>query len=88
MGKKSRLWCFTNFDLEFDYGKYLDDTSAVYIVYGSEQCPSTGRVHHQGWVYFSEARGSVKQVAKQLGGAHVEMAKGSIDQKFCAVRLF
>lgn len=80
MPKKSRLWCFTNFDLEFDYEKYLEDTTATYVAVGRETCPTTGKLHDQGWVYFEAQRGSVKQVAKQLGGCHVEMCIGNIDQ--------
>jgi hypothetical protein len=78
---KSRLWCFTNFDLEFDYDKYLADTTALYLAVGREVCPKSKREHDQGWVYFEGQRGSIKQVAKQLGGCHVEMCKGNIDQQ-------
>ena len=81
MVKKSRLWCFTNYDLEFDYGKYLEETTATYIAVGREKCPTTGKEHDQGWVYFEGQRGSVKGVAKQLNNAHVEMCRGNIDQQ-------
>lgn len=77
---KSRLWCFTNFNLDFDYNKYFKESSAQYIAYGEETCPKTGRLHHQGFVYFESQRGSIKGVAKQLGNAHVEMCKGNLDQ--------
>ena len=30
---KSYLWCFTNFNLEFDYKEYYDTTTAEYIVF-------------------------------------------------------
>ena len=88
MGKKSRLWCFTNFDLEFDYGKYLEETTAVYVAVGRETCPKTKREHDQGWVYFEGQRGSIKGVAKQLASdkeagmqGKVFMCKGNIDQQ-------
>lgn len=78
---KTRLWCFTNYNLEFDYEKYLAETTAEYVAYGLETCPSTKREHHQGWVYFSAQRGSKKNVAKQLGNCHVEPCRGNIDQQ-------
>lgn len=78
--KKSRLWCFTNFDLEFDYKSYLESCSAEYIAYGLETCPETGRKHHQGFVYFECQRGSIKNVAKELGKCNVRMCNGNLDQ--------
>jgi hypothetical protein len=78
--KNTRWWCFTNFKLEFNYEKYLEETSARYVCYGLEICPTTGRPHHQGWVYFSGARGSYKGVAKQLGKCRVAPCLGNMDQ--------
>lgn len=77
---KSRLWCFTNYDLEFDYETYLRETSATYVAVGRETCPKTKRLHDQGWVYFEGQRGSMKGVAKQLGNCHVAVCRGNIDQ--------
>ena len=93
MPKKSRLWCFTNYDLDFDYNKYMEETTAVYLAYGEETCPTTGREHHQGWVYFEQARGSIKGVAAQFATnkeagmqGKVLMCKGNIDTNadYCA----
>lgn len=78
----SRLWAFTNFKLDFDYQNYYKTTSAEYILYGLEVCPRTGKQHHQGFVYFKNARKSKKGVAKQLGQCHVEQCKGNIDQNY------
>lgn len=77
---KTRLWAFTNFDLNFNYDDFISNTTAEYVFIGQEICPKTKRQHHQGFVYFSGARGSCKQVAKQLGKCHVEPCKGNIDQ--------
>jgi hypothetical protein len=77
---KSRLWAFTNFDPVFNYEQYLSTSSAEYLAYGLETCPKTKKQHAQGFVYFSAPRGSVKQVAKELGRCHVEMCKGTLDQ--------
>lgn len=76
----SRLWCFTNYDLDFDYDKYVESCSAQYVIIGLEVCPKTKRPHHQGFVYFTGERFSIKGVAKQLGGAHVEKCIGNLDQ--------
>lgn len=77
---KGRLWCFTNFNLDFDYEEYLAETTAEYVVVGREECPDTKKHHDQGFVYFSGARGSIKGVAKQLGKCHVECCQGNMDQ--------
>lgn len=45
---QGRYWCFTNYNLEFDYTQ-LDFS---YIIVGVETCPTTGRWHHQGYVEF------------------------------------
>lgn len=83
---KSRLWCFTNYDLEFDYQSYFDKCNVRYILYGLETCPSTDRLHHQGFVYFKSPRASIKTVAKELNNCHVEQCQGSIESniKYCS----
>lgn len=83
---KTRLWCFTSFNLEIDYASIIDTSTAEYIAYGVETCPSTGKTHHQGFIYFSGARGSKKQVGKLLHNSHVDMCRGNLDQNtdYCA----
>lgn len=80
MTNKTCWWIFTNYDLDLDYQKVIENTTADYICYGKEVCPSTKREHHQGWIHFSGARGSVKNVAAALGKCNVRMMKGTIDQ--------
>lgn len=55
----------------FDYASLhaYDETTAEYIAYSEEECPSSGKKHHQGFVYFSAQRGSIKGVAGQLGAS-------------------
>lgn len=77
---KTRLWCFTNFNLDFNYLDFLEKSTATYILYGHEKCPKTLKEHHQGFVYFDGARSSKKGVSKQLGNAHVEPCRGNLDQ--------
>lgn len=77
---RSRLWCFTNFNLDFDYKTYIETTTAQYVIIGEEICPKTKRLHHQGFVYFTGERSSIKGVAKQLGKCNVRMCRGNLDQ--------
>lgn len=77
---KSRLWCFTNYNLEFDYIPILNEYNAKYIIVGREVCPSTNREHDQGFIYYNNPKMSVKAVAKELGQCHVEKCKGTLEQ--------
>ena len=81
-----RLWCGTNYDLDFDWQKYLDESSAQYVAWGDETCPTTGRKHQQFFVYFMNQRSSKKDVAKELGKCHVEPCKGSLqdNEAYCS----
>lgn len=78
--KKTKLWCFTNYDLSFNYEYYYHHTTAEYVAYSLEICPTTGRPHHQGFVWFSAERSSIKEVAEQLGKCNVRMCGGNLDQ--------
>lgn len=85
----SRYWTFTNFDLDFRYSDLFIWSpcseawvggKATYLAYGLETCPKTKKQHHQGFVVWKDARSSIKGVAKDLGGCHVEKMKGSLTQ--------
>jgi len=40
--KKARLWCFTNFNIEFDYKPLIGEGKSVrFLAYGLEVCPTT-----------------------------------------------
>lgn len=80
---RTRLWCFTNFNLEFNYKSIFDNKKfhIRYIAYGEEVCPSTNRKHHQGWLYFDSDKESIKQVSKMLGNANCRPCKGNIEQQ-------
>lgn len=85
---RTRLWAFTNYDLDYDYLSYLDSSSAVYIIIGLETCPTTDRLHHQGFVYYSGARNAKRidkywtspSIAKELGKCFVVACNGNLDQ--------
>ena len=75
---KSRWWCFTNFDLDFDWNHLFEnETCIVYLAYGEEVCPSTGREHQQGWIYFKNSKASTRDI---LGTMHAEVMRGNIKQ--------
>lgn len=82
---RTRLWRFTNYSLDFDYKKLIGK-KVKYIAYGNEVCPSTGRKHHQGFIYFKSAQRSVKSVAKLLGKCNVGPCDGSLrdNQDYCS----
>lgn len=52
---QARRWCFTDYSVEHDqefYKKY----NANYVIYGKEVCPTTGKMHHQGYMEFMSAK--------------------------------
>lgn len=77
---KTRWWIFTNYKLEFDYQALIESGDVTYIAYGAEECPTTGKIHHQGWLYRASPSDSVKGTAKLMGKCHVEQMRGRIDQ--------
>lgn len=86
---KTRLFCFTNFKLDFDYQNLIDSSSAEYCIIGYEICPKTKKPHHQGFVYFSGAltchknKEGVffsKRVNKLLDSANHRACSGNLDQ--------
>ena len=85
--KKSRLWCFTSFNTEFDYAPLVGEGKSVrFLAFGLEVCPTTGKAHHQGFLYLHNPVSSVKNLGKLIAGAHFEMCKGSLkdNEKYCS----
>lgn len=80
--ERGRLWCFTQFDLNFDYKSIIDNKNndIRYIAYSNEISPSTNKPHHQGFIYFNQKKQSFKKIAKLLGNSHVELCKGNLEQ--------
>jgi len=74
--EKARLYCFTSFypdPIEFRPEQML------YLAYGAEICPTTGRDHWQGFVYWKNPR-TLNGVKKEYRGIHWEICRGSLDQ--------
>jgi hypothetical protein len=86
MGKGVRLWCATQYDLSFDYQSFFDNNNVKYLIYGEELCPSTGREHHQVFIYFNNNKNSIKKVSKSLNNANCRQCDGNFEQnvKYCS----
>jgi len=69
--------CFTSFILELDY----DLEKIEYIVCGKETCPTTGRLHTQGFIQL-KTKAKLKALQKIIGdpACHVENMKGTPEQ--------
>jgi len=84
MAQRTRFFCVTNFKLDTDYEAIIAKGQIRYIAVGEEVCPSTGRKHHQVWVYTHNALRTGKLALKKIGEmfgpptAHVEAMRGSM----------
>jgi len=77
MASRARGWCFT---LNAPTG--VEDyslCSADYAVVGLETAPTTGQVHHQGYMYFKNPV-RFSTMREKVPGAHLEIAKGTGEQ--------
>lgn len=84
---RSRAWCITYFPIGDDISmvqliSYINEHTEkenhgiTYMIAGLEKCPTSGKVHYQGYVYFKNAK-TLTAVKKQLGNAHYEAARGT-----------
>lgn len=79
---RSRNWCFTSFaktehdDWEFLYNK--DSDFIRYLCVGIETCPTTGKLHTQGWIQMNTPK-EMSVMKKVLGDktAHLEPCRGT-----------
>lgn len=85
-GFKTRLWCATIFDLDFDFSELADSEKLRYFAYAEEVCPSTLKKHFQFYCYFLNPVHSIKHVSNLLGGAHVEPCRGTLNdnESYCS----
>lgn len=71
---RARGWCFTAYDLRKEPYEALE---AEALVVGQETCPTTKRIHFQGFVYFKSAK-TFSAVQKALPfGTHIEKMRGT-----------
>lgn len=77
-GRGNRYWCFTSFQ-DKDGFLWYDPSSMGYCVQQEEECPTTHRVHWQGFVVF-DTRQRLSALKKLLPSAHWEPMRGSVDE--------
>jgi len=79
--KKSRGYTFTAFghdgDLDGDILRFLEDHGEQYKCFGFETCPTTGRLHMQGYFYFKNPVIGRKVLGIFESNPHWEQAIGS-----------
>lgn len=66
-GDKTRAFVVTQWNIDCDYQALLDKGQVRFIAYGLEVCPTTGKEHHQAWVYFWNPRGITNRVKNAIG---------------------
>ena len=76
-GSYAKHWMFTSYRDE----EPTFPASAVYAVWQRESCPTSGRLHWQGYVEFTSKK-RIKSVQDAIGDpkAHCELRKGTADQ--------
>lgn len=74
MTQRFRSFVFTSYEVAEPVIK-----EAAYYAYAQETCPSTGRLHWQGYCYYTNQR-SLKSAIKLLKPWHVEGMRGSLSQ--------
>lgn len=83
--KRSRAWRFTlfNFDTEENH-VWKESKQWRYIIFGTEHCPTTDRLHWQGYVYFDTMK-SFRQMKKihQTASWRIANASHLANYKYC-----
>ena len=74
--RRSRDWTFTLFNYTDGDEESIQDLQYRYLVYGYEICPTSGRKHLQGYIYFKNALSFSSIKRKLPETAHIEAAKG------------
>ncbi len=75
-----RRWCFTSY-LEKEHFTSISMDNVIWLIAGSEICPTTGRLHVQGAIIFQNAR-TMAAVKTSLGDTeiHLERMNGTPQQ--------
>lgn len=79
VSKRSRAFCYTLFNYDDSTVAKLKELKSEYHIIGFEVCPTTGKKHLQGFVYFANAR-STSALKKIANSIHIEMMKGTPKQ--------
>lgn len=80
-GSSSKKWCFTWFNEIISLGSIINMfEEGDKVIVGEEHCPTTQRVHYQGYVQFKIKCRPIEKMAQKMPGAHWEKARGSEEQ--------
>ncbi len=71
---RSRSYYFTEFDTEHEWDELVQDGECLYICWGEEVCPTTGRKHLQGYIHFAEGV-SKSTVKRRLDSTTVHLGR-------------
>uniref|UniRef100_UPI004047C3B7 hypothetical protein n=1 Tax=Shewanella sp. TaxID=50422 RepID=UPI004047C3B7 len=69
---EGKNWCFTDFNLHVDYSSL----ASSYLIYGSEVCPDSAKIHHQGYCEFETNR-KLARLKKFDPSIHWERRQGN-----------
>lgn len=69
MVRQSRWFVITNWNCNTreSYEKIIEKHQIKFIAYGEEQCPETGRAHHQAYIYFWKEKSTGNRTKNQIG---------------------
>lgn len=94
MSRQSRWFVVTNWNVNTkeSYEKIMEKHQIKFIAYGEEQCPKTGKAHHQSYIYFWKAKGTGARTKNQIGNmfgsvhCYVDPVRGSIadNEGYCS----
>lgn len=80
LNKRYRNICFTDYDVDdIHVEDWLTWTKLSYVVVGLETCPSTGRLHLQGYAE-THTQVTLKQLKEYAPLAHYEERKGTAEE--------
>lgn len=80
-GGHAHAYCFTHFNYTDEIEKALQECGCDYGVYKPEKCPTTGRPHLQGYLYWkNKKRGGA--ILEKFPGGEWRVCKGNTTQNF------
>lgn len=91
--KQTRSFTFTNYNLETDYRRIIEQKQIQFIAYGLETCPTSGRLHHQGFLYMVNYKATGKRSCGKIGKlisptkpAHIAPMRGNFlqNESYCS----
>lgn len=67
MPARSAAFVVTQWNVDCDYAALIADGTIRFIAYGAETCPTTGRAHHQAFIYFHSMRHTGVRSLNKIG---------------------